>query len=426
MIALRAVVCIVAVSIAGGCSSVAVPEAVPPPDRDRYVSELPRSVSAARMRQHLAALQKIADAHGRTRVAGGRGYAASVRYVRDALAAAGYQPKVSSFPFTSYRERREVARQLTPVERPIRVEAIDYSPSTPAGGLRGHVASSDNGCEPGDFSGVRGKIAIASRGVCFIYQKAQNAAAAGATALLVFNPEPGPIDATLGDPNASSIPVAAVEPPIARSLLGATDATVSLEITTEKRRTTSQNVIAGTQAQGRVLLVGAHLDSVLAGPGINDNGTGVAALLEIARVTRSRAPRLAVRFAFWSAEEFGLIGSRAYASGIDAAQLTGYLNFDMLGTRGGSVGVYNGPFAQRLLGYFKQRGLHAEIVDLTGRSDHFSFEQIGVPTGGLFAGVDACYHTRCDRLGGIDLRLLGQLASAAAFGVASFAPIRPG
>jgi hypothetical protein len=97
----------------------------------------------------------------------------------------------------------------------------------------------------------------------------------------------------------------------------------------------------------------------------------------------------------------------------------------MLGTRGGSVGVYKGPFAQRLLGYFKQRGLHAEIVDLTGRSDHFPFDQIGVPTGGLFAGVDACYHTRCDRLGGIDLRLLEQLASAAAFGVASIAPIRP-
>jgi aminopeptidase S len=98
----------------------------------------------------------------------------------------------------------------------------------------------------------------------------------------------------------------------------------------------------------------------------------------------------------------------------------------MLGTRGGSVGVYKGPFAQRLLRYFKQRGLRAEIVDLTGRSDHFSFEQIGVPTGGLFAGVDNCYHARCDRLGTVDLTLLKRLTSAAAFGVASIAPIRGG
>jgi Zn-dependent M28 family amino/carboxypeptidase len=424
MIALRAAVCIAVVSVAG-CATAAEP-ATAPPNRDRYVSELPRSVSTARLRQHLAALQRVADANGGTRVAGGPGYAASVRYVRDQLAAAGYRPTVSTFPFTSYRERREVARQLTPVERTIRVEAIDYSPSTPTGGLRGRVAPADNGCEPGDFPGTRGRIAIASRGVCFIYQKAQHAAAAGATALLVFNPEPGPIDATLGDPNASSIPVAAIEAPIARSLLGADDATVSLEIATEKRRTTSQNVIAGTRARGRVLLVGAHLDSVLAGAGINDNGTGVATVLEIARIVRAHAPGLAVRFAFWSGEEFGLIGSRAYAGGVDPAQLVGYLNFDMLGTRGGSAGVYQGPFAQRLLRYFERRRQRAEIVDLTGRSDHFPFEQIGVRTGGLFAGVNGCYHARCDRLGAVDLTLLKRLASAAAFGVASIAPVRAG
>ena len=424
MIALRAVGCIVAVSIAAGCASAVAPETAAPPARDRYVAELPRSVSSARLRQHLAALQRIADAKGGTRVAGSPGYAASVRYVSTALAAAGYRPSVISFPFTSYRERREVARQLTPVERPIRVEAIDYSPSTPAGGLRGRVAAADNGCEPGDFAGTRGRIAVASRGVCFIFQKAQNAAAAGATALLVFNPEPGPIDATLGDPNASSIPVAAVEAPTARSLLDASDATVNLELTTEKRRTTSQNVIAGTSAPGRVLLVGAHLDSVLAGAGINDNGSGVAAVLELARVVRARAPRLAVRFAFWSAEEFGLIGSRAYASEVDPTQLAGYLNLDMLGTRGGITGVYKGPFAQRLLRYFKQRGLAAEVVDLSGRSDGFPFEQLGLPTGGLFAGVGSCYHARCDRLAGVDLALLKRLASAAAYGVAAIAPIR--
>jgi Zn-dependent M28 family amino/carboxypeptidase len=419
----RPLVWIAAALIACGCASASEPEAAPP-DRAQLVSELPRAVSAARMRQHLAALQRIADANGGTRVAGGRGYAASVRHVRDALAKAGYTPKVVPFPFTSYRERREVARQLAPVQRAIRVEAIDYSPSTAVGGLSGRVASAGNGCKPDDFADAQGQIAIASRGVCFIYQKAQNAAAAGAIALLVFTTEPGPIDATLGDPNASRIPVAAVEAPVARSLLGAAGARLSLEITTEKRRTTSQNVIASTHERGPVLMVGAHLDSVLAGPGINDNGTGVAALLEIARVVRVRAPTLAVRFAFWSAEELGLIGSRAYANSADPSQLVGYLNFDMLGTRGGSARVYKGRFANRLLAYFQRRGLRAEVVDLTGRSDHFPFEQIGVPTGGLFAGVDSCYHARCDRLAGVDMTLLKRLASAAAFGIASIAPIR--
>jgi Zn-dependent M28 family amino/carboxypeptidase len=425
MITLRVVVCIAVVSVAGGFAS-AVESAATPPNRDRYLAELPRAVSSARMRQHLVALQRIADANGGSRVAGSPGYAASVRYVRDALARVGYRPTTSPFPFTSYRERREVARQLTPQARPIRVEAIDYSPSTRSGGLRGQVApAAGNGCEAGDFTGARGRIAIARRGVCFIAQKAQLAAAAGATALLVYTTEPGPIDATLGDPNASRIPVAAVEAPVARSLLAAAGATVHLEVVTEKRRSTSQNVIAGTHAGGRVLLVGAHLDSVAAGAGINDNGSGVAAVLELARIVRARAPRLAVRFAFWGAEELGLHGSRAYANRVDPSQLAGYLNFDMVGTRGGSAGVYRGPFAQRFLDYFERRGLRAEVVDLSGRSDHAPFEQIGVPTGGLFAGSDACYHARCDRLATVDLALLQRLASAAAFGVASIAPVRP-
>ena len=175
---------------------------------------------------------------------------------------------------------------------------------------------------------------------------------------------------------------------------------MSLEITTEKRRTTSQNVIAGTQAQGRVLLVGAHLDSVLAGPGINDNGTGVAALLEIARVTRGRAPE--ARSAVRVLERRGVRPDRVarLRERHRGRAAHGLPQLRHARDRGGSVGVYKGPFAQRLLGYFKQRGLHAEIVDLTGRSDHFPFEQIGVPTGGLFAGVDNCYHTRCDRLAG--------------------------
>jgi Iap family predicted aminopeptidase len=266
---------------------------------------------------------------------------------------------------------------------------------------------------------------VARRGICFIAQKAQNASRAGALALLVYNPEPGPLDATLGDPDASRIPVAALEPAVARSLLAADGSVVELELATVKRPSRSDNVIASTHRSGQVLVVGAHLDSVVAGPGINDNGTGVAALLELARAVRARAPTLAVRFAFWGAEEFGLIGSRAYVEGMNRDQVVGYLNFDMLGSNGGSAGVYQGPFAKRMLAYFKRRGLPAETVDLSGRSDHFPFEQAGIPTGGLFAGIDRCYHIACDRLGGVNMRLLTQLASAAAFSIASIAPLRP-
>lgn len=417
--------CIAGATLAGGCTSSADDAGTPAPTRAELASELPRAVAAAGLRRHLAALQRIADDAGGTRAAGSRGYAASVAYVRRTLAAAGYEPEVTPFPFVAYRERTERARQLAPRRRAIRIEAIDYSPPTPAQGLRGRLAFTNDGCSPGDFRGARGRIAVARRGICFIAQKAQNAAGAGAVALIVFNVEPGPIDATLGDPDASSIPVAAVEASLARSLLARGRTVLELEIRTEERPARSENVIADTHRNGPVLVVGAHLDSVVAGPGINDNGSGVAALLELARAVRRLAPTLAVRFAFWGAEEFGLIGSRGYVQRLDQDEVIGYLNFDMLGSRGGSAAVYEGRYADRMLAYFKRRGLPAETVDLTGRSDHFPFEQRGVPTGGLFAGVDRCYHSACDRLDGVNMKLLAQLASAAAFSIASIAPMRP-
>ncbi|MDQ3671715.1 MAG: M20/M25/M40 family metallo-hydrolase, partial [Actinomycetota bacterium] len=200
---------------------------------------------------------------------------------------------------------------------------------------------------------------------------------------------------------------------------------VELELVTHRKRSTSQNVVAETRPGARrVLMVGAHLDSVREGPGINDNATGVAALLEIARVVRARYPQLSVRFGFWGAEELGLFGSRAYAQAVDRSRIVGYLNFDILGSPSRDRAVYEGgPFAARWLAYFERRGVEANSIDIAGRSDHFPFEQIGIPTGGVFAGGYACYHRACDRVANVDLALFDELAAAAAFGVASFAPL---
>lgn len=391
--------------------------------RAEVAAQLPDALSPARIRAHLAALQRIADRNGGSRAAGSPGYAASVRYVRDQLRRAGYAPRVSPFPFVEYTEILERARQVAPRQRRFRVEAIDYSPSTPRGGIRGRLVATTDACQPGALGQVRGRIVLSPRGGCFLAAKARNAARAGALALVVFNPEPGPIDATLGDPRASTIPVVAIERPVAQSFLTSASVVIRLEVTTRRRPTTSQNVIADTHPSGgRVLLVGAHLDSVVAGPGVNDNGTGVATILEIARALRSTEPRLAVRFAFWGAEELGLIGSSAYAATANLGQLVGYLNFDMLGTRGSLRAIYAGPFADRWIRYFREQGLSAQVIDLSGRSDHFPFQQRGIPTGGLFAGTDRCYHAACDRLAGVNVRLLNELAAAAAFGVAELAP----
>jgi Zn-dependent M28 family amino/carboxypeptidase len=375
------------------------------------------------MRSHLAGLERIADSHRGTRVAGSAGYDASVDYVRDTLAEAGYEPRVLPFPFLEYRELVEEGRQLRPQRRPIQIEALDYSPPTSSGGIRGELSPAGTGCSPNDFAGARGRIAVATRGVCFAALKAQNARQAGAIALLVFNPEQGPIDGTLGDPNASRIPVAAIEEQVARTLIATPGAVVSIRIRVATNPSMSQNVVADAGDGDRVLLVGAHLDSVIYGPGINDNGTGVAALLEIARVLREQAPHLAVRFAFWGAEEFGLIGSREYAGQSGTDDVVGYLNFDMLGSNTAEYAVYQGPYAHVFLRYFTKQGIDAHAIDATGRSDHFAFEQRGVRTGGLFAGFDACYHSACDRIDRVSLDVLAKHASAAAFAIATLAPV---
>jgi Zn-dependent M28 family amino/carboxypeptidase len=386
--------------------------------------QLPEALDMDRVRADLAALQRIADANGGTRAAGTAGYAASVRYVRDQLTRAGYRADVPTFPFTSYTEFVERGRQIAPRRRSFRVEALDYSPSTPQRGLRGRIVAADDGCEATDFIGVRGRIALARRGACFTAQKAQIASQLGATALVVYNTEAGPLNATLGDPRAAPIPVAAVEAATARSFQQGR-VVIELTIRAHSKRTTQRNVVADNRpGAGRVLVIGGHLDSVREGPGINDNGTGVAVVLEIARTLRQVAPQRPVRFAFWGAEEFGLFGSSAYARSADLREIAAYLNFDMLGS---SLNervreVYVGPFAARWLSYFQSKGLRADVIDLAGRSDHAPFAQRGIPTGGLFAGIPRCYHLACDRLSSVDFVLLRELAAAAAFGVAEFAP----
>ncbi len=407
--------------LAGGSASAQTPAQ---PGRAEIVAQLPSSLSLARMRADLGALERIADRNGGNRAAGTPGYAASVRYVVAQLRRAGYRPQVTAFPYVQYFERLERGRQIAPVERELPLEALQYSPSTPQGGIRARVVSSDDGCSAGDFGAVRGLIALVERGTCFFSVKAANAQAAGAVGVLVFNNEEGALDGTLGDPNASAIPVAGITRGLGRELAAAPNAVVELELVTQTRQTKSRNITTDTRRAPRVLVVGAHLDSVRDGPGINDNATGVAALLEIARALKNRPNELAVRFAFWGAEELGLFGSRAYAPTVQRERVAGYLNFDVLGSPSQRYGVYGvDRFAERWLGYLERRGMNAVRTEIGGRSDHAAFAQRGIPVGGLFAGGYACYHRACDRVANVDLDTFEDLASAAAYGVASFAPL---
>jgi Zn-dependent M28 family amino/carboxypeptidase len=188
----------------------------------------------------------------------------------------------------------------------------------------------------------------------------------------------------------------------------------------ERRRTV--NVIAKTAAGrgDRVVMAGGHLDSVPAGPGINDNGSGTAALLEIADALGGRAPGARVRLAFWGAEELGLIGSRRYVRELSPGEreaIAAYINLDMVGSPEPARGVYSDtdPEIERLL--TRLVGPDAEEESTGGNSDHAPFDRAGIPVGGLFTGAgrpnDPCYHRACDDLDNIDMPVLVQMARAA-------------
>ncbi|HEY6607793.1 MAG TPA: M20/M25/M40 family metallo-hydrolase [Candidatus Limnocylindria bacterium] len=210
---------------------------------------------------------------------------------------------------------------------------------------------------------------------------------------------------------------------------------------------TSWNVLAEREGTGDgVIVLGAHLDSVAAGPGLNDNASGVSALLAIAAALADLpAPSLTVRFAFWGAEEGGPFGSAAYVASLAAAEVASiraYLNFDMLGSPNGVTFVYDEPGAAPgsdavghvVSGYFARRGLPWEPIDLTGHADHGSFTAAGIATGGLFSGgrepvtdaqaarhgaiagqpADPCSHAACDTIDNVDLARLALMTDAIA------------
>jgi aminopeptidase S len=223
----------------------------------------------------------------------------------------------------------------------------------------------------------------------------------------------------------------------------------------------SRNVIADySRGTRRLVTVGAHLDSVPAGPGANDNGSGVAAVLALAVQVARLEPSVNVRFAFWGAEEVGLVGSRSYVGRLsrrERARIALYLNLDMIGSSNFVRFVYRAEgrtrarrlralAARNILVYaLRSRRLPTAAVDLGGRSDHAPFQAAGITTAGLFSGAegvktrrearrfggragvsyDPCYHRRCDGLANVNFRVAAQLADAAAHALAVVA-VEPG
>lgn len=408
--------------------------------------------------RHLEELQRIADGNGGNRALGTPGYDASVEYVARTLRAAGYTVETPEFTARSFSVQDA---RLTVDGATIAATVLGFSPATPAGGISAPLAvlaqDETSGCEAADFANVpAGAVVLVRRGACPFGVKSTNAAAARAAAVLVANNADGPLDqATLGDVTGA-LPTAGLSKADGDALVGRAGVPVSLALATTIEERSSRNVIAQTTTGNpdNVVMAGAHLDSVPEGPGINDNGSGTATLLETAvRLGGAPAVANAVRFAFWGAEEEGLIGSTRYVAGLsdaDRQKISLYLNLDMVGSPNAAYLAYDGDNSDNqgagpgpegsatverlLLEQLATTGVTGEGTDFDGRSDYGPFIAAGIPAGGLFTGAeeiktpeqaqrwggtagqpyDRCYHQACDRIDGIDRTALDRNTDAVA------------
>ncbi|MHA6784579.1 M28 family peptidase [Pseudonocardia saturnea] len=416
------------------------------------------------VRAHQQAFQAIADANGGNRGASSPGYDASAAYVVEQLEAAGLAATTQEFEFPFFQvERESLASEGTEFVAGTDFATMTFSGSGDVTGTAvpvdlqlPPVGTSTSGCEAEDFADFpAGQIALLQRGTCPFGVKAANALAAGATAAIVVNsgdtPEnSGLLQGTLGEP--VTLPVVGASFAVGEALQ---DETVALATATvsETRRTT--NVLAEKPGSGDgVLMVGAHLDSVPEGPGINDNGSGSAAILEVAQLIAKVESEQTIRFAWWGAEELGLLGAEHYVTTLPAPELArigSYLNFDMVGSPNFVRFVYDGddsdvtgapagpPGSDAIEDVFEKfyagRGLAYEGTDFDGRSDYGPFIAAGVPAGGLFTGAegvkteeqaatyggaagaafDPCYHAGCDTYDNVDTTVLDENADAIAY-----------
>ena len=427
-------------------------------------SRLVECIQTADLWNHMKAFQKIANQNPGpdgmpSRNSGEPGYKASVDYVASAMQAAGYDVTIQPYKFLyyaftaipSFREESPAAHTYTLNDEwgPGQSTGTASAALQPAGGIiipPTTTASSTSGCTAADFSGfVPGRIALIQRGGCVFGLKVLNAQAAGATGVIIFNEgNPGrtgllvgSLVDTAGNPIVPTIPVAFTSFAVGSNLLtqyqhAIVDQTALPVMTISipaivKPNADDYNVIAESKGgdKNHVVVVDAHLDAIY-GAGMLDNASGSATILDIAQKMKNVQPLNKLRFIWFGGEELGLLGSSYYIDNLPSTDLShiGYdLDADVTATPNYTIGVLDpaGPdlfsravtstFPNRVykastisrdqaIAYFDSIGLNHELFSPVG-TDAFSFNEVGIPAGGLLTGQDCCKtQTEVDLFGG--------------------------
>ncbi|KAM5356958.1 hypothetical protein ACJ41O_003604 [Fusarium nematophilum] len=414
-------------------------------------------IEVQKLQRNLWNFNKIARDNGGNRAFGTPGFEASAEYVLERAQTRFATTMDTHKQYFNHRFYQYRSISLAgPEGEDVSIIALGWTPPTPNVGQGPTTAQllhtpvdDERGsmCFEDQWDGIdaTGKIVLVKRGLCPIYDKVGFAKTHGALAVLLYNDEPGsPLPSTLTAAQYDRMIATGIIPQDigqawASRLAAGEELTVIfyLDVTHEERETF--NIISETKAgdPNNVIVLGAHLDSVLQGPGINDDGSGASALLEIMGSFKKYTPssiKNKIRFIWWGAEELGLVGSLFYTENLSEEErdkIRFYFNYDMIASidpffevqEGANPGDAYG--AALLTRHLVDQGFPAVPGEFGTGSDYVGFIEIGIPCSGLFTGAgepnDPCYHQECDDLTNIHWDAFAANAKAAAYAAAVMA-----
>jgi len=361
-----------------------------------------------------AHVQHLAGTIG-PRVAGMAGERQAAEYLAAQLRQYGYPVELHSFQFPFFEARSVQVQVLGAAPRAVVAQALLLTTPTPSAGIEADVVAVGLG-RPEDYEGrrVTGAIVLAERGVITFREKVVNAAARGAAAVVVYNNQAGIVAGTLQQ--RSEIPAVAISQDDGRALLDAQRGGLRMRVMVDAvhETRTTVNVVGtkrGTVRPDEIVVVGGHYDSVPRSPGANDNASGTASVLEVARALASIPTPRTVQFVLFAAEELGLFGSAAFVA--ERRQgVVAMVNLDMVGW-GERLMVGNTGRDEAIVELAVQaaQGAGIQVTRFrAGASDHASFERAGIPALFLHRGVDPDYHRPTDVPSNVDPRHLEEAA----------------
>lgn len=361
------------------------------------------------------------------RALGTKGYEEASEYVEKVLTDLGYEVKRQEFTVPSQKFGKV---ELTVDGEKLEAQSLSYTEGTkdpitdaalvlPVDDNYGDNAGGELGCSTDDFDETaKDAIVLVQRGECAFSDKVKNASEKGAAGVVVYNNVDGELNGTLGERFEGSAPSVSVDKATGDTLrdkLTADDAQAkaSLTLETEFLESKTWNILAETKAgdPNNVHMLGAHLDSVPEGPGVNDNASGVAGVLTVAKglANHDRDVDNKVRIGIWGAEEVGLVGSTHYVESLSEEELgkiTSYLNYDMIGSNNYAVSTLDANGDYRDIpedvkvpeGSVELEKLYTDYFDsvdqpyigaeFSGRSDYQAFMDAGIAVGGVNSGAD--------------------------------------